>query len=126
MGNGRSRLGLSHAQGVSTNVEGVKAQPVAETQPRATLRRLVPGLNRDVRLAYLFLLPTFVLVVGLIIYPFLRAFYLSLTDKLVGYPERFVGLQNYLYLAGDATFRQVVANSLLFTAGSVTLKVLTG
>jgi multiple sugar transport system permease protein len=79
-----------------------------------------------VGLAYLFLLPTFVLVVGLIIYPFLRALYLSLTDKLVGYPERFVGLQNYLYLARDASFHQVVANSLIFTAGSVSLKVLTG
>ena len=74
----------------------------------------------------MFLLPTFVLVVGLVVYPFLRALYLSFTDKLVGYPERFVGLQNFLYLAQDATFHQVVANSLIFTAGSVSLKVVTG
>ncbi len=76
--------------------------------------------------AILFLLPLFVLVVSLIIYPFYRAIWLSLTDKLVGYPERFVGLKNYLYLLHDDTFREVVRNSLIFTVGSVSLKILTG
>jgi multiple sugar transport system permease protein len=67
-----------------------------------------------------------VLVVGLIAYPFARALWLSLTDKLVGYPERFVGLRNYLYLLHDDNFRQVVRNSLVFTVSSVALKILTG
>ena len=70
--------------------------------------------------------PAFVLVVGLIFYPFYRAIWLSFTDKLVGYPERFVGLQNYLYLVHDDTFHQVIRNSLVFTVGSVALKILTG
>ena len=82
--------------------------------------------RRDAATALLFLLPLFVLVVGLIIYPFYRAIWLSLTDKLVGYPERFVGLRNYAYLAADDTFHQVVRNSLVFTLGSVALKVVTG
>jgi multiple sugar transport system permease protein len=81
---------------------------------------------RDAGTAVLLLLPLFVLVVGLIIYPFYRAIWLSFTDKLVGYPERFVGLRNYAYLVHDDTFRQVVRNSLVFTVGSVGLKVLTG
>jgi multiple sugar transport system permease protein len=76
--------------------------------------------------AFLFLLPLFGLVVSLIIYPFYRAIWLSLTDKLVGYPERFVGLKNYLYLLHDDTFREVVRNSLIFTIGSVALKILSG
>jgi len=76
--------------------------------------------------AILFLLPLFGLVVSLIIYPFYRAIWLSLTDKLVGYPERFVGLKNYLYLLQDDTFREVVRNSLIFTIGSVTLKIFSG
>jgi multiple sugar transport system permease protein/arabinogalactan oligomer/maltooligosaccharide transport system permease protein len=67
-----------------------------------------------------------VLVVGLIAYPFYRAVSLSFTDKLVGYPERWVGLRNYIYLAGDDTFRTVVRNSLVFTVASVALKVGTG
>jgi len=64
--------------------------------------------------------------VALIVYPVYRAVWLSLTDKLVGYPERFVGLQNYFYLAEDDTFHQVIRNSLVFTVGSVALKVVTG
>jgi len=83
-------------------------------------------LTRDARAAYLFLTPLFVLVLGLILYPFLEALRLSFTDKMVGYPERMVGLKNYVYLINDDTFRRVVRNSLVFTAGSVSLKLLTG
>ena len=61
--------------------------------------------RRDTSTAILFLLPLFVLVVALIIYPFYRAIWLSFTDKLVGYPERFVGFKNYLYLLNEDTFR---------------------
>jgi multiple sugar transport system permease protein len=82
--------------------------------------------RRDGLTALLFLLPLLVLVVGLIIYPFYRAIWLSLTDKLVGYPERFVGLRNYIYLANDDTFHQVIKNSFVFTIGSVGLKLVTG
>jgi len=80
----------------------------------------------DTGTAVLFLLPLFVLVVGLIVYPFYRAIWLSFTDKLVGYPERFVGLRNYLYLVHDDGFHTVVRNSVVFTVGSVALKLLTG
>ncbi len=66
------------------------------------------------------------LLVGLIAYPIYRAVWLSFTDKLVGYPERFVGLRNYRYLVNDDTFRAVVGNSLIFTVASVALKLLTG
>ena len=82
--------------------------------------------RRDTGAAFLFLLPLFVLVLGLIVYPFSRAIWLSFTDKLVGYPERFVGLTNYRYLGNDDAFRSVVRNSLVFTAASVALKVATG
>jgi multiple sugar transport system permease protein len=82
--------------------------------------------RRDTSTAFFFLLPLFVLVVGFILYPFYRAIWLSFTDKLVGYPERFVGLKNYLYLIHDDTFHEVIRNSLIFTVGSVMLKILTG
>ena len=89
-------------------------------------RRGFGARGRETGTALLFLLPLFVLVVGLIFYPFYRAIWLSLTDKLVGYPERFVGLRNYVYLVHDDAFHQVVRNSFVFTVGSVGLKVLTG
>ena len=97
---------------------------MAQAPPHVRVRRRVWG--RDTSTAFLFLLPLFVLVVGLIFYPFYRAIWLSFTDKLVGYPERFVGLRNYLYLIHDDTFHEVIRNSLVFTVGSVTLKILTG
>lgn len=97
---------------------------MAEARPYAPARRR--AWRRDTGTAVLFLLPLFVLVVALIIYPFYRAIWLSFTDKLVGYPERFVGLKNYVYLIHDDTFRGVVRNSLVFTVGSIMLKVLTG
>ena len=74
----------------------------------------------------LFLLPLLILVVGLIAYPFARALWLSLTDKLVGYPERFVGLRNYDYLIHDDTFQSVLVNTAVFTVASLALKVVTG
>ena len=82
--------------------------------------------RREAGTALALLLPMFVLVIGLIVYPFARAIWLSFTDKLVGYPERFVGLRNYLYLAQDDAFQAVVRNSLVFTLASVALKIVTG
>src|SRR5437867_8269175 len=93
--------------------------PPAVARVRSRRRRL----GQDTGTAMLFLLPLFVLVVGLIAYPFYRAIWLSFTDKLVGYPERFVGLRNYVYLIHDDTFHEVVRNSLAFTIGSVVLKI---
>jgi hypothetical protein len=82
--------------------------------------------RQDTGTAILLLLPLLVLVIGLIVYPIYRAVWLSFTDKLVGYPERFVGLRNYIYLANDDAFRTVVRNSLVFTVSSVALKIVTG
>ena len=88
---------------------------------RTTRRR-----RQETGTALVLLLPLFVLVVSLIAYPIYRAVWLSFTDKLVGYPERWVGLRNYLYLIHDDTFHTVVRNSLVFTVASVALKVGTG
>jgi multiple sugar transport system permease protein len=89
-------------------------------------RRLLTAGGRETLTAALFLLPLFVLVLGLIVYPVYRAVWLSLTDKLVGYPERFVGLRNYEFLLGDDAFHRVIRNSAVFTVGSVGLKLVTG
>ena len=97
------------------------AVPVARPSRRA--RRL---RRSDFGTASMLLAPLFVFVVGLVVYPLYRAVWLSFTDKLVGYPERFVGLKNYLYLIHDDTFRAVAFNSFVFTLGSVGLKVVTG
>jgi multiple sugar transport system permease protein len=71
-------------------------------------------------------LPLVVLVLLLIAYPLGSAVYLSLTEKYVGYPPRFVGLKNYVELTGDPVFRKVVWNSAVFTVVSVAVKLVLG
>lgn len=83
-------------------------------------------LGRDWRLGYLFVLPIVVLVIGLVAYPFVYAVYLSMTRKYVGVPPVFVGLDNYVKLAGDGFFRRAVANSFVFTFTSVAVKLVLG
>ena len=83
-------------------------------------------LPPDAGIGYLFVLPLVVLVLLLIAYPLGSAVYLSLTEKYVGYPPRFVGLKNYVELTGDPVFRKVIWNSAVFTVASVTVKLLIG
>jgi ABC-type glycerol-3-phosphate transport system permease component len=76
-------------------------------------------------LAYWFITPIGITLL-LIAYPFSNAIYLSLTDKIVGYPPIFVRLQNYLELWENSQYRQVVLNSVIYTVGSVGAKLVLG
>jgi ABC-type sugar transport system permease subunit len=83
-------------------------------------------LGPDYRLGLLFILPIVVLVLALVAYPFTYAVYLSLTRKYVGVPPVFVGLDNYVKLTADGFFQRAVANSFIFTFGSVAVKLVLG
>ena len=50
--------------------------------------------HRERLLGYALLAPVAIFLAGLVAYPFLSAIYLSLTEKIVGYPAHFVGLKN--------------------------------
>ncbi|HYS17362.1 MAG TPA: sugar ABC transporter permease [Candidatus Binatia bacterium] len=92
-------------------------------RPGFALRR---RLGTDWRLGWLFVLPMVVMVLALVAYPFCYAAYLSLTRKYVGVPPVFVGLENYVRLAGDGFFRRAVWNSFVFTFASVGFKLVLG
>ena len=77
-------------------------------------------------LAYALILPVALLIAGLIAYPFFNAMWLSLTEKMVGYPAHFVGLKNYVTLWDSARFRIVAWNSVVYTVGSIGAKVVIG
>jgi multiple sugar transport system permease protein len=66
------------------------------------------------------------LVLALVAYPFCYAVYLSMTQKFVGMPPVFVGLENYIRLASDGFFQRAVANSFVFTFWSVAIKLVLG
>src|SRR5438270_4756448 len=83
-------------------------------------------LGRDWPIAYLFFLPTALLLFGLIGYPFVRALYLSFFN-VVGVREgAFVGFQNYLNLWSDDFFRRSVVTTTAFTFYSEIFKFAIG
>lgn len=68
-----------------------------------------------------------VAVLGLLIaYPIGQAVYLSLTQKMIGLPPRFVGLRNYQSLASDPFFWMALKNTAVFTVASIALKLTVG
>src|ERR671932_1719264 len=83
-------------------------------------------LGRDWPIAWLFFLPTALLLFGLIGYPFLRALYFSFFN-VVGVREgAFVGLQNYTNLWSDDFFRRSIVTTITFTFWSEIFKFAIG
>ena len=70
---------------------------------------------------YFWLLPLFITMGGLLIYPWLWSLYLSFhTWSLVSVdPIKFVGLENYIDIFSDSRFQLALKNTLLLTVTSV-------
>ncbi len=102
------------------------AKTTLEVRSPARALALARVLGADWRLGFLFVLPIVVLVLALVAYPFGYAVYLSMTRKFVGMPPVFVGFENYIRLASDGFFQRAVGNSLVFTFGSVAVKIVLG
>ena len=84
------------------------------------------ALQQEARLAYAILSPTLVITLFLVAYPFGAAILLSLQDKMVGAPGRFVGLANYVELFRDEVFLRTAWNSVVYTVVAVVLKFVLG
>jgi multiple sugar transport system permease protein len=106
------------------SVARVGAPPVA-ARPRwfKSSQRI---LGRDWPIAWVFFLPTALLLFGLIGYPFVRAVYLSFFN-VVGVREgAFVGFQNYANLWSDDFFRRALITTTQFTFFSEVFKFAIG
>jgi multiple sugar transport system permease protein len=94
---------------------------------RSSAQRL---LGRDWRLAWFFLVPLLLVLLGLIAYPFVSAIVLSMQHKVVGGPATWVGLNNYRdLLFGEqygSVFRRSILISFLYTGVAVAVKVVLG
>src|ERR1051325_2918307 len=103
------------------------AQPVLALSARPSWFKLSKQLlGRDWPIAWLFILPTVVLLFGLIGYPFFRAAYLSVFN-VVGLREgAFVGLQNYQNLWADDQFARALRVTATLTITSVAIKFVLG
>ncbi|MEM2875835.1 MAG: sugar ABC transporter permease [Candidatus Bathyarchaeia archaeon] len=82
----------------------------------------------EVKIAFLFLLPSLVLIFGMIIYPVLYSLNLSLYNLDLRRPgnTQFVGLANYIEILQRDYFYNSWRITLQFTAGTVSLGLLLG
>jgi multiple sugar transport system permease protein len=83
-------------------------------------------LGRDWPTAYLFVLPTVLLLFGLIGYPFVRALVLSFHNVVGNRLGNFVGFDNYVNLWKDDFFVRAVGVTIAFTFFSVLFKFVVG
>jgi hypothetical protein len=82
--------------------------------------------NNQPVLAAVFLLPTLLVLVSVVVYPFLSAVWISFQAKQAGTPGRFIGLQNYAELLGNPVFLRIVGNTVVYTGVAVALKFALG
>jgi multiple sugar transport system permease protein len=98
----------------------VSASPGMTSQPWfKTTQRL---LGRDWLTAYIFVGPMFLLLFGLIGYPFGRAVYLSFHNAVGPRTGDFIWFDNYINLWRDDFFIRAVWTTIVFTAASVFIK----
>ncbi len=104
--------------------------PVGRAQaapPTSTARRL---LGRDWTVAWPFLAPLIIVLLGLIAYPFVSAIALSLQRKMVGGEAVWIGPGNYYALLFSeqygALFRKAAWISFMYVAVSIGLKFVLG
>jgi multiple sugar transport system permease protein len=72
------------------------------------------------------LMPTVLILIGLVLYPFFYAIWLAFSDKVVGSPGQFVGLRNFLYVLGWPQFSAAIVNTFVFTVAAVAIKFVLG
>jgi multiple sugar transport system permease protein len=99
------------------------SEPYAAAARRGPITRL---LEDERWLALVLLLPTLVLLLLFIAYPFAKGVELSVTDARVGVPGSFVGLRNFAALASDSIFRTAVWNTCVYTAVTTVFKLALG
>lgn len=91
----------------------------------ATARSYQPRrLRNQARAAWLFLLPSLLLLTAFVVWPILQAFWMSLFDWKIGnQPSIFLGLANYQELLGDERVWNALWNTLYYTAIFVPLRL---
>lgn len=86
----------------------------------------VSSLNREKYLPLILLLPVFVLLISVTIYPFLYGVYLSLSSYNIITGLSFRGLGNYVDAFKDPRFLNALVITFIFVGSAVTLEFLLG
>lgn len=83
------------------------------------------GKTSRILWAYIFLLPTLVIFVFIVIYPFLYAFWMSLHAWPAFGAKQFIGLENYARMLQDPVFWQSLKVVFIWTLGVVPSIIIT-
>jgi multiple sugar transport system permease protein len=105
----------------------VRPATLARTAPVAggrSARRAL--LEREGIFGWLMLAPGVLFLLAFVAYPFFYGIFLSLQDRRVASEGTFVGLANFLTLARDAVFWQIVRNTFVYVAFTTVLKLAGG
>ena len=99
-------------------------QVIGQTRASAA-RRL---LGRDWALGWLLVLPVFLIVMALLIYPFIDAILLSFQRRFIGQAGTWVGIQNYvdLFTKPDSKFVKSAWVTVVFTGAAIGGKLVIG
>ena len=92
---------------------------------RSAARRL---LGRDWVLGWLLVLPVFLIVMALLIYPFIDAILLSFQQRFIGQAGTWVGIQNYvdLFTRPDSKFVKSAWVTVVYTGAAIGGKLVIG
>jgi multiple sugar transport system permease protein len=86
-----------------------------------------PALLSQQAVGLLTVAPGLILILGLILYPVGYQMWLSLLEKHSFFPEqRFVGIDNYVYLSGDEEFWTSLWLGTVYSVSTIVLQVLLG
>lgn len=77
-------------------------------------------------LGFWFMVPALLFLILFLAYPLVLGVYMSFTDVRIGRPGKFVGLENYQWLAEDPIFWLSVFNTVLYTTVASVLKFAIG
>jgi ABC-type sugar transport system permease subunit len=105
-------------------VTPIDTKPLAASAPGQGRRRLA---DRDNALAWIFLMPSVVYIIGLVAVPFVLAIGFAVSDVTTGDPSYdFVGTRNFAAIFHDPVFWRSLGNTFVFTAVSMVLIVVLG
>jgi ABC-type sugar transport system permease subunit len=84
--------------------------------------------QQDARIAWLLVVPSLVVILGVTLWPIIYTFILSFFIAPTGINQvrTFVGLGNYLAMIQDKTFWETIGRTMHFTVGSVGLELVLG
>jgi len=115
------------AKSATPGASAIPAPIVVVTVPKFRRpRRLGHLLEQEHILAGALLAPTLVILTLFIAYPFVLGIWLAVSDKVVGRPGNFVGLQNFWVNLNDTIFLRAFQNTFVYTFIATILKLALG